>query len=150
MTTIAWDGRTLAADRRTTWGTTPVDGATRKIFVAHHPRGRLLVGCSGIAEETNAVWLWMTGQTDREPTVTDIRIMAVDEQGRVFVGSKPGMWSAIGRRPWAIGSGCDYALGAMAAGADARQAVRIASRLDNGTGPDVDVLTFVGKSNRRA
>jgi ATP-dependent protease HslVU (ClpYQ) peptidase subunit len=148
MTTIAWDGKVLASDSRTTWGTTPVDGSTRKIFVAHHPKGKLLVGCSGVEEEANAVWQWMTGRTDVEPTVTDLRIMAVDEAGRVFVGSKPGRWSCVGRRKWAIGSGCDYALGAMAAGASARQAVRIAATLDTGTGPDVYTLTLKSKATR--
>lgn len=144
MTTIAWDGRTLAADTRSSWGGTPVDGACRKIFEAIHPKGRLLVGCSGISEECNAIWLWMTGKREEQPQTTDIRIMAVDESGFVFVGSKPGYWSEVGRRPWAIGSGCDYALGAMATGANARRAVQIASTLDTGTGIEggIDTLAF--------
>lgn len=142
MTTIAWDGRTLAADTRSSWGGTPTDGAVRKIFEAVHPQGRLLVGCSGISEECNAVWLWMTGQRKDEPIVTDLRIMAVDESGFVFVGSKPGYWAEVGRRPWALGSGTDYALGAMAAGADARNAVRIASTLDVGTGIERGIDTL--------
>ena len=142
MTTIAWDGHTLAADTRTSHGGTPIDGALRKIFEAHHPQGRLLVGCSGFAEECNAVWLWMTGRRADQPQVSEFRIMAVDESGFVFVGSKPGYWAEVGRRPWAIGSGTDYSLGAMAAGKSSVEAVRIASKFDVGTGFDVDELTF--------
>jgi len=75
-----------------------------------------------------------------EPVVTDIRIMGIDEHGFVWVGSKPGFWAPIGCRPWAIGSGADYALGAMAAGKDARAAVLIAASLDTSTGDGVTTL----------
>lgn len=40
-------------------------------------------------------------------------------------------------QPWAWGSGMDFALGAMKAGADARNAVSIAAALDTGTGGKV-------------
>lgn len=149
MTTIAWDGRMLAGDRRSTWGGTPTQIDT-KLVRARHPSGRvLLVGCAGITEECHAVREWLLGQRD-QPEVTDVRIMGVDDTGFVWVGSKPGFWAPVGRRPWAIGSGADYALGAMAAGKSARQAVLIASRLDTYTGDGVTVLRLVGKSDRRA
>ena len=149
MTTIAWDGKTLAADTRSTWGGTPVDGSCRKIFKAVHPQGRLLVGCAGIGQECRAVWLWLTGQQSEVPQTTDIRIMAVDQTGFVFVGSVPGQWAEVGRRPWAIGSGCDYALGAMQAGANAVKAVQIASALDTNTGivAGIDFI-HLGKKKR--
>jgi|TARA_Y100000296_G_C5170602_1_gene257085 ATP-dependent HslUV protease subunit HslV len=41
---------------------------------------------------------------------------------------------------WAIGSGRLIAMGAMAAGATAQDAVRIASKWDEGTGGDVEVM----------
>mgnify|MGYP006911485525 FL=1 len=88
------------------------------------------------------VWLWMTGRRVEQPQVSDFRIMAVDESGFVFCGSKPGYWAEVGRRPWAIGSGTDYALGAMAAGKTSAEAVKIASVLDVSTGCEVDELFF--------
>lgn len=139
MTTVAWDGRMLAADRRSSWGGTPVQIDT-KIIRARHPSGRvLLVGCCGITEECHAIREWLLGNRE-QPEVTDVRIMGVDETGHVWVGSKPGFWAPIGRRPWAIGSGADYALGAMAAGKSARDAVLIAATLDTSTGDGVTTL----------
>lgn len=41
---------------------------------------------------------------------------------------------------WAAGSGADYAMGAMAAGKDAKEAVEIACRFDINCGLGVDVL----------
>lgn len=48
----------------------------------------------------------------------------------------------LGQSKWAIGSGADYALGAMYAGLSAAEAVMIASKLDTGTGLGVDSVSF--------
>lgn len=45
---------------------------------------------------------------------------------------------------WAFGCGRDFALAAMHCGKDAREAVEIASRFDNGCGLGVDVMTLNG------
>lgn len=43
---------------------------------------------------------------------------------------------------WAVGSGCDYALGAMKFGATAKEAIAIASELDVNTGLGIDTVDF--------
>ena len=44
--------------------------------------------------------------------------------------------------PNALGTGCEYAIGAMAAGTSAEEAVRIAARYDTNTGGEVITLPY--------
>jgi ATP-dependent protease HslVU (ClpYQ) peptidase subunit len=138
MTTIAFDGHTLAADRQSTWGGTATK--TRKIFRATHADGRRMIyGCAGLTHECQAYTRWIDGKIER-PEFTDLSILSIDQKGRIWHANQTMLWVRIMTKQWAIGSGCDYALGAMAAGKSAAEAVRIASKLDVGTGFGVDVL----------
>jgi ATP-dependent protease HslVU (ClpYQ) peptidase subunit len=138
MTTIAWDGRTLAADRQSTWGGTPTK--TRKIFRAINDDGReVIYGCAGLAHECTAYTRWINGEI-KEPKLTDISIMSIDCKGQIWHTNQTMLWTLIKVKQWAIGSGCDYALGAMASGKSAVEAIIIASKLDVNTGLGVDTL----------
>jgi hypothetical protein len=138
MTTIAWDGHTLASDRQSTWGGTATK--TRKIFRAKHPDGRSVIyGCSGITHECQAFTRWIDGEIS-QPDLTDLIILSIDQNGRIWYASHTLLWARLHTKQWAIGSGCDYALGAMASGKTAAEAIRIASRLDVNTGFGVDTL----------
>lgn len=68
--------------------------------------------------------------------------MIVVKSGDVYFMSGSTFAHKMGKTKWAIGSGADYALGAMYAGKSAKEAVEIASQLDTGTGLGVDVVTF--------
>jgi ATP-dependent protease HslVU (ClpYQ) peptidase subunit len=139
MTTIAWDGRTLAADKQSTWGGTPT--RTRKIFRAKHPDGRVMIyGCAGLTHECQAYTRWIDGEIEK-PDFTDISILSIDQKGRIWYANQSMLWARIITKRWAIGSGCDYALGAMAAGKSAADAIRIASKLDVNIGLGVDTLS---------
>lgn len=143
MTTIAWDGKTLAADRRATWGGTPV--VVTKAARIKAPDGLWwLVGTSGHSAQCEAAMRWMAGRAGKPDDLNDCSRIAVSPRGDVWHATGV-LWSLIGRRAWAIGSGSDYALGAMAAGATAKQAVRIAARLDVSTGNGVQTLTHYRK-----
>lgn len=140
MTTIAWDGETLAADRQSTWGGTPV--RTRKVFKVRHPiHGTWLFGCSGAAHDCDAFVRWARG-LGAEVALGDMRILAIHESGSVWTADGALKWSLMRVKRWAIGSGGDYALGAMVAGCDAREAVQIAMELDVHTGIGVDCVRF--------
>jgi ATP-dependent protease HslVU (ClpYQ) peptidase subunit len=140
MTTIAWDGHTLAADRQSTWGGTATK--TRKIFRAVHEDGReVIYGCAGLTHECTAFTRWINGEI-AEPAFTDISVMCIDRSGRLWHTNHSMNWTQIKVKFWAIGSGCDYALGAMAAGKTAAEAIKIASKLDVTTGLGVDTLCF--------
>lgn len=147
MTIIAWDGKVLAADRLSTIGGTPLP-PTRKIHRLTAPNGKqALVGFSGSTGFAASFLHWMKGGD--EPALKsgeDMKwaIMLIQEPRWVWYRSdNANRWDLLGAcSGWAIGSGCDYALGAMQAGASAQEAVRIASRLDNQCGLGVDTVRF--------
>lgn len=136
MTTIAWDGKTLAADTLSTCS---------GIRSAYHAKiwreGRLLIGGAGSRTVTLQFRDWVrTGMKGACPLTKDI--------GNVFVVTPDGtgvMWCDDGpfhmdNEPWALGSGEQFALGAMAAGKTAEEAVAIAALYDTCTGGDVTAL----------
>jgi hypothetical protein len=138
MTTIAWDGRTLAADRRVVSG--QVISETTKIRKTGD--GRLL-GAAG-----NAVlcrlwmdWVEFGGNrpdilSDKDDWINGIEIML---NGECWEHSRHGIFQNEG--PFtAIGSGFHFALATIAMGGDAVRAVEIATALDPATGNGVDTL----------
>lgn len=142
MTTIAWDGRVLAGDRLSHVGGTPV--RARKVYRVRDPDGRIaLVGFAGAMVAIEPILEWM--RTGEKPSLKNLKwtVMLVDDERVVhYMTSETCRWDSIGSVVWAIGSGSDYALGAMYAGKSATDAVRIASRLDIETGRGCDVVTF--------
>lgn len=146
MTVIAWDGVTLAADKKRTLYRTPMPAV--KIFRARRLRkngepdgpGYLLYGCSGDSYDCIAFQAWVHGGP--KPVLTSIMVMAIDEARRVWVAEEKLIWAQIPLKKFAIGSGADYALGAMLAGASAAKAVRITAEVDNSTGMGVNTLKF--------
>ena len=147
MTTIAWDGRELVGDRMTTMGGTPLP-AMRKVHRLRAPNGRIaLVGFTGSTGYTASYLAWMLG--GQEPQLKQ----GEDPKWAILLIEYPrwvwyrcdsvNRWDLIGATSgFAIGSGGDYALGALEAGASARHAVRIASRLDNQTGFGLNAVRF--------
>lgn len=148
MTVIAWDGKVLAADRMSTIGGTPIHESTPKVQRLRAPNGRqALIGFSGNSAFKASYLNWMAG--GEEPALKqgeDMKwaIILIQEPRWVWYRSDTAnRWDLFGAMSyWAIGSGCDYALGAMEHGASAREAVKIASRLDNQCGMGVDVVRF--------
>lgn len=140
MTTIAWDGTTLAADKQITWGGTPI--VTTKLHRARSTEGhRVIFGCAGKSFEIQAFVDWLKGFRNM-PVLTEIDFLCVDASGQVWCANQALQWLPVHSKQWAIGSGADYALGAMAAGVNAVQAIKIASRLDVDTGLGVNSLRF--------
>lgn len=142
MTTIAWDGTTLAADqKRTEYGTPTV---CRKIYRTQAKDGRrFLVGCTGDSDDCAAMVRWMQGKAEQPSTPKSLHVISIDEKRRVWTCGEKLVWYRLKGFPyWAIGSGSDYAMGAMAAGKNARDAVRIAIKHDTHSGFGVDVVRF--------
>lgn len=138
MTTIAWDGKTLAGDRQRACGNTPVP--TTKVFRATKRNDPCMVayGCAGDSNDCIAFQEWVRG--GEKPAFKSLAVLAVDEAGHPWYMDEGAKWWPIGRPVWAVGSGADYAIGAMAAGKSAREAVEIATEWDVHTGLGVDVL----------
>jgi len=143
MTTIAFDGRTLAADTLTTdnWG---LKGYTCKILLGNN----FVAGGSGSLSQ---ILKWF----DNAKNTSDIIEYGYpdyekDENGPSFLLVTNGqLYTHIeglflpNARPYhAVGSGRDYALAAMYCGKTAEEAVHIAMKFDNGTGGSVDTWSL--------
>lgn len=170
MTTIAYRDRTLAADTRGTWGSTPF--STSKIV----DLGEVLVAGAGEIWRVHGVvdgvracldmptrpptgvfdFVMRTFRDpDYNPAANNPSALLVDRStGRVCVLMGPRFefvgHSADAPAFLAIGSGGDYAMGAMGAGASAADAVRIASTLDVYTSADVEIVALRAERGRHA
>jgi hypothetical protein len=141
MTVIAWDGRTLAADKR---GTNC--GWVFPVTKIHSANG-CLVGISGNLARGLERLAWFASNA----TIADYPRQDDGDSGYLFV-VRPDRTIAqyeqtghpiIMECPTAAaGSARDFALAAMACGKTAREAVEVACALSSACGNGVDTLTF--------
>lgn len=141
MTTIAWDGKTLAADKRFTIGGCAATGT--KIFHLED----LLVGFSGSAAQAMEMLAWLEAGEDPEEFPASQR--DADDAVAVLVVRKGGWIDVYERTPfpmriedkfYAMGSGRDYALAAMHLGKTAREAVEVSCVFEVDCGNGIDEL----------
>lgn len=137
MTVIAWDGKTLAADKMATFGGTPVP--TTKIFQI----GAELIGCSGLVSECLQFveWYRKGEPADSKPVFEEGFSALVVQNGKLYKYERQLVPLHLPVPVWGAGSGADYAIGAMAAGKTAVEAVEIACRFDVNCGLGVDSFT---------
>ena len=141
MTVIAWDGRTLAADKRACNGT--MIATVTKIRRA--PDGSL-IGSAGNSDAGEEVMAWYERGADPKEFSDNMRnrddfagLLVIRPDGEVWKFERtpyPIRFST----PFAIGSGREFAMAAMYLGHDARKAVEVACALDCGCGNGVDQL----------
>lgn len=144
MTTIAWDGHTLAADKRAC--SSGLCLKVRKIWRI----GELLYGASGSADQAAEMFAWIergrrpddfpASQRDKD----DYAPVLVIDGGRVLKYERTPFPIEFETVHHAIGSGRDFALAGMACGLTAAQAVGLAAQFDSGTGDGVDTLVLTG------
>ncbi len=144
MTVIVWDGKTLAADKRASnQGTIFTVTKIRKI------RGNL-VGAAGDFTSCVTVLKWFEDgadetkypecQKDKDRWVPLV-VITPDKKILRYEGGDPVPYE-IEQVYYAYGSGRDYAIGALAMGATAVQAVEAACQWDSGCGNGIDTLEF--------
>lgn len=142
MTTIAYRNGILAADTQmATSGS--VNGSVIKI--ARREDGAL-VGAAGYATYAYAFMQWFLSGEQGDPPKADHSDNNLD-RGVIFgsdgyfrVYEVEGMFVATAPY-YAFGGGMDFALGAMHAGAGAKQAIEAAIAHDPNTGGDITVLS---------
>jgi ATP-dependent protease HslVU (ClpYQ) peptidase subunit len=144
MSVIAWDGKTLAADKRATFGGNLILTTTKIRRI-----GNMLVGYAGGADFGEQMVQWVADGADPADFPTGQRDK--DDWAGVLV-LRPGQPVArYERTPYpilfedrcvAVGSGRDFAMAAMYLGCDAKRAVEVACALDVNCGNGVDVLTM--------
>lgn len=146
MTVIAWDGKTLAADRQAECGRSRA--AVRKIFTVRDGlagiSGDLSIGMEVLAwYEAGAIpadWPASNRNLNEGAALTVIR-MDDGAPRAFFYESSPFPFRTEGIFA-ARGSGCGEALVAMACGKSAREAVLLAQEFNTTCGMGVDSLEF--------
>lgn len=137
MTTIAFDGKRLAVDSRTCTGSdTIVNERTKKLFKV----GKCWIAMSGNSQNCAIALQWFRDGMPKEKPELQDNFSAYVWDGQKLVRYE----CALTPMPQNVkiaagGSGIDVALGALAAGADAVQAVKIAARFDPFTNSRVQV-----------
>jgi hypothetical protein len=133
MTIIAWDGRTMSADRCGWDGETRVH-MPKKIHVIDTPsKGPVAVGFAGRFTFAAACLKALGGKgewpdPDQYAIARDVIVGLVVPIGkrRAWIIESTGDWAPLEERVWAIGSARTIALGALLAGATSRRACEIA------------------------
>jgi len=136
VSTIAWDGHTLAADSQCTIGAMPC----QTIKIRKLADGRLY-GHTGNAEDGAAVFHWLeTG--GEKPEVKDFAALLVGINGQLSRLEDKLVAFPVNSPFHAAGSGRDYAIAAMHLGKTAREAVELACLYDIYTGGPITEITL--------
>lgn len=143
MTIVAWDGTTLAADKRATnQATISIVTKIRKIS------GNLVGACDDFSscvalfkwyEEGATEDKWPEFQKDNDRWAP---LIIITPDRKIFRYERTPIPYEIEQSFYAFGSGRDYALGALHMGATAVQAVQAACTWDAGCGNGIDALEF--------
>lgn len=145
MTTIAFDGKTIAAD------TMNQDGHGLKDYASKLLIGKnLIVGGAGERHKINNWWRKVKGMGVAEildygyptyhPETDNSAIMLVDTVTLKCYKLGASEFVLCSRGFHAIGSGRDFALAAMHMGHSAKKAVQVAMEFDAGTGGEIEVV----------
>lgn len=127
MTTIAWDGTTLAADSQATNGQLRAD--TKKLYRINN---NVVAFCGNLVEGQELI-AWFRGEGDFCCYDETTLIIVNKEELITYEGSHIPIKFKYDE-PWAWGTGQHLALGALAYGADSKSAVRVAAKYDVFTG----------------
>jgi len=160
MTTIAWDGTTMASDGASSYGNA-ISRPVRKVFpIKVKATGdRFIIGYAGLLNLLRPTIAYIMENTPKgewprfdEGTIRAHREMKLQDTSCAFylvnrenVCYQYDDWmSSVKRRRGfcALGSGMDFAIGAMATGAPAVQAVRTAIEYDTYSDLPTFALTF--------
>lgn len=141
MTVLAWDGKTLAADKLCCFG--PTKGTVTKIFRCHHEligiAGNLSVGMETIDwYRSGAVPADYPAANRTAEGGASLIVIRGDRTAWKYESS-PFPFKMEGAFV-AFGSGDESAMCAMECGADARRAVEVASKYNSTCGNGVDAL----------
>lgn len=142
MSVVAWDGKTLAADKRFVEGS--MIGTCTKVARV----GRALVGFAGESAMGAQMLAWYRNgaQVDKFPeqqrkSEDTCSFMVVEADGTVLSYERSPFPVKVESKHAAIGSGRDFAMAAMHLGKTSKEAVEVACALDAFCGNGIDVLT---------
>lgn len=147
MTTIAWDGKTLAGDRCSWSGA--ARRQVRKVYRIKASDGKdFLVGFCGDGAFALAVLAWMRGLGEK-PSYREFGVspdtqcaMVIDKELKVWGVGASLTYYRFDETMMAMGGGQEFAWGALEAGATAARAVEIAIKRSDYAAFGVDIVSF--------
>ncbi len=142
MTTIAWDGRVMAADRMSEFC-----GMRMAVTKIHRLGDGRLWGAAGNEATSILMRHWLEHGGERPPEQADrdrsVHGLEVRLDGSLWLHTPEGSFPVEDAFA-AVGSGTPYAMAAMHLGQDATAAVAVAMRFDPRSGMGVDALALAG------
>lgn len=141
MTVVAWDGKTLAADKMAA-----SVGYGYTVTKLHRLWHGGIVGFSGDGDEAMALLAWLNSNDqnpDKYPASMkdgNTSALEIDPDGTVWSWGKTPYPQRVECRFYAMGHGRDFALAAMHLGKTAREAVEVACALDVFCGNGIDTM----------
>lgn len=140
MTTIAWDGKILAADKQST------HGSLRRTVTKIARAGLALVGAAGQSALCAEMiqWVQMGAPADKFPERQRgedwVQCVMVTPDGKVWLFCQSPTPILFEDPTFAMGSGRDYAMAVMYLGLPADKAVAVACHFDSDSGMGIDTL----------
>lgn len=161
MTTIVVDRKNLvmAADRQSLMGGVYKFRSYPKITRMEGMGYEWLVASAGCAEAGQFFEAWFyeylqaktptNSSDDLYPKDGEFAAFTLRSDGSLFLYLNRGCGIPIYERFAALGSGGDYALGALYAGVSVRDAIQISSRLDAGTGKGIQIESLTPRRRNK-
>ena len=144
MTTCIWDGNILYADRLIHGGVVETADKYRIIFKGT-PKETLLFSAGGVIS-AHRMYTYLEGGEKPEfgNEKVDFTLVTVHKNTKQIKVYYDGIHPVpADSKLIVIGSGREYALGALATGASAIEAMKIAAKYDRYTGTEIDIVNFI-------
>ena len=143
MSTIAYKAGVLAADTLA-YGGKYLSPPGLKHKIRRLKDGTRIGVCTSIVGTSERFMSWVEAGADPAAWLgekPDLQALMIRPNGDAFLATDGLYFSGpIEMTAWAIGSGSDFAIGAMAMGASAAEAVQIAAQFDRHSGGRIEPL----------
>lgn len=137
MTTIATDGKTIAADGQSTAG--DMVTSLESVKLARLPDGSIIGGCGDLSPMRRAINCLHAPDAHPDDFTGEFTLLRLYPDGKI-VSYEGCLFAFELPAPVAIGSGREFAMGAMLAGKKPSEAVEIAKQRDIYSGGNVLVM----------
>ncbi len=154
MSVIAWDGKTLAADKRACRGTliyTTTKIFHKEVIWKNDPKDirKVLLGYCGDADGGQEMMAWFCAGADPDKFPPSQRtengwagLLVITKSGQIMKYERTPYSVPVDDDQFTVGSGRDLATMAMYLGKTSKEAVELACLFDSACGNGIDILTF--------
>jgi len=153
MTTIALNKNEIACDLQFTHPSGYKFKGTTKVHQIFNPAvypKPFYVGFAGSVTAGQAGLGWLVDPVGRPPKGGGAEFVVLTHDKKMFTFTNPANWIEITEPHYSIGSGSQYAAGAMQAGKSPLEAVKIAAKFDPNTGNGYKIFSANEKGATKA